>query len=92
MNDDDIPILTKAVKRERRAELTLTGERRRLIIAEVNAEAQRVLGNLIEQTASDFRESMHKQISDAFQAALPAIIERVIQRHVESFNASGDSD
>ncbi|MEL7297598.1 MAG: hypothetical protein AAGJ86_08025 [Pseudomonadota bacterium] len=86
MQDDDIPIITNVVRRDRRADLTLTAEQRQSITSEVTAMTNTMLDELLNDTAEQVRALLYEQLQLRLADSLPAIIESVIQNHLDQRN------
>lgn len=87
MNDDDIPLLTKVVRRERRAELTLTEDRRAAIINDVTQATNLALNDMFDETAEQLRIVLQETLLMRLAEALPTIIENVLQQHIDSLES-----
>ncbi|MFK8051945.1 MAG: hypothetical protein AB8F65_03145 [Woeseiaceae bacterium] len=87
MNDDDIPVLTTVVKRERRAELTLTPERRQAITHEITESASAALHDMLDDASEQVRVVLQEQLLMRLTDALPAMIESVLQTHIDTLKA-----
>ncbi|MEN7341610.1 MAG: hypothetical protein AAAFM81_01660 [Pseudomonadota bacterium] len=92
MSDDDIPVLTNVVRRERRAELTLTADRRQDIMDEVTVATSEALTSMLDETAEHVRAVLFEQLQLRLTDTLPAIIESVIQSQLDKLHADADKD
>ncbi|MEM6820016.1 MAG: hypothetical protein AAF578_14630 [Pseudomonadota bacterium] len=78
MTDDDIPVLTKVVRRERRAHLPLTEGLRSDIAGRISARVEELLDAVIDNAADRLRG----QLREETKAGLASLIEQAIEDEV----------
>jgi len=78
MSDDDIPVLTKVVRRERRAHLPLTEGLRTDIAGRISARVEELLDAVIDNAADRLRG----QLREETKAGLTSLIEQAIEDEV----------
>ncbi|MEM7611495.1 MAG: hypothetical protein AAF270_07450 [Pseudomonadota bacterium] len=93
VDDDDIPVLTKVVKRERRAEPPLSDTLRNAIIDDVVEQADKVLRNAVEAVAVDIDALLGERVTTLVMARLPELVEQAVERQLDlARKRPGDSD
>ena len=80
MSDDDIPVLTRVVHRERRAHLPLTERLRADIAGSITREAETLLNELVDRAADRLRGELREEIRRALGSLVEEAIEEEVRR------------
>lgn len=92
-DDDDIPILTRVVRRERRAHPTLTPELREAVVARVTAQCQDTLADLVHSATLDINAVLSDTLLTELQQRLPTLVEAAVADVLaEAADEPGDGD
>ncbi|MEO0573853.1 MAG: hypothetical protein AAF004_00225 [Pseudomonadota bacterium] len=86
-SDDDIPVLTNVVKRERRSEPPLTPAVRDRLVAEVRARADDVAADIIDDLMTD----MHIVIKDLLRAQLHERLTTLVGETIDDYISEHDA-
>lgn len=83
MTDDEIPVLTKVVRRERRAHLPLTDEIRLDIAGRIAERVEDLLDSLIDRAADRLRGELKEQTRHGLAELIADAIEDEVRRRRE---------
>ena len=84
MSDDDIPTLTRVVRRERRAHSTLTPALRAAVIETVSARCSDTIADLVQAVAVDIDALLTERVMAELHARLPALVEAALAECIEA--------
>ena len=90
--DDDIPVLTKVVKRERRAHPALNDTMRRAIIADVSQRVDGMIADAARTMAADIDALLTRELHALVETRLPELIDAAIRAQIELARNAGDDD
>lgn len=86
-SDDDIPVLTNVVKRERRTEPPLTPAVRDRLVADVRARADDAAADIIDDLMTD----MHIVIKDLLRTQLHERLTTLVGETIDNYLAEHDA-
>ena len=84
MSDDDIPVLTQVVRRERRAHLPLTEGLRHDIAQRITAEVEALFEAMIDRAADRYRGQLREESKHALAELIETAIEDEVGRRREN--------
>ncbi|MEO0615173.1 MAG: hypothetical protein AAFY69_03470 [Pseudomonadota bacterium] len=90
MNDDDIPVLTKVVRRERRAHPTLTPDLRAAVVKDVTAHCRDAMADLIQAAAVDIDALLTDRVMAELMERLPNLVETALAECIAKQEAEHD--
>lgn len=89
MSDEDIPVLTRVVRRERRANPTLTPELREALVAAVTARCSDTVADLVQAVAVDIDMLLRDRVMAEIVESLPELVQAALD---ETLAAAADDD
>ncbi|MEM8548082.1 MAG: hypothetical protein AAGF46_07975 [Pseudomonadota bacterium] len=90
MNDDDIPVLTNVVKRERRAAPALTEANRQALIEAIEVRTAEALESRIEHVLEQFTGVLQDKLRRELSSLVPAIVDDVFSEWLARHQAALD--
>lgn len=82
-DDDDIPVLTRVVRRERRAHPTLTPELRDAVVASVTARCRDTVADLVQAVAVDIDMLLRERVMAEIVESLPDLVQAALDEALE---------
>lgn len=93
MGDDDIPVLTRVVRRERRAHPTLTPELREAVVSAVSAQCRDTVADLVQAVAVDIDALLTDRVMAELVERLPELVDAAVAEALEKQRqAQADDD
>ncbi len=92
VGDDDIPVLTNVVKRERRAHVALTNDVRQAIVDDISAQVHDMLKQRVQSVAVDIDALLSSKVIRWVEERLPTLIDDAISARIERTRGDSDAD
>lgn len=92
VGDDDIPVLTNVVKRERRAHVALTNDVRQAIVDDISAQVHDMLKQRVQSVAVDIDVLLSSKVIRWVEERLPTLIDDAISARIERTRGDSDAD
>lgn len=90
--DDDIPVLTKVVKRERRAHPALNDDMRRAIIADVSERVDAMISDTARALAADIDAMLTRELHELVATRLPELLDAAIRAQIARARNPSEDD
>ena len=90
MNDDDIPVLSKVVRRERLALARLTPVLRAAVVKDVTAHCRDAVADLIQAAAVDIDALLTDRVMAELMARLTSLVETALAECIAKQEAEHD--